>query len=61
MSETRTVFHNGSTATFRPNKSTARKGFVYSGGRRVYGHIEDSLTGRTVFVPNAIAGVLTAV
>lgn len=52
MPESTKVFYNGSTATFRPNKTSARKGFVYDGGRRVYGRIEDSLTGRTIFVAN---------
>lgn len=52
MSEGTRVFHQGSTATFHPNKGSADKGFIYRDGRRVYGSISESVTGRTLFVGN---------
>lgn len=51
MPESTKVWFNGSTATFRSNARNASKGFVYSGGRRVYGRIEANGLG-TTFVPN---------
>ncbi len=52
-----TVRYNGSTATFHRNKSTDLKGFVYSGGRRVYGRLHTDVGEglAPIFVANGAA------
>ena len=57
MPSTQRVQVDGQYRTFRSNATSATKGFVYVGGRRVYGQLADSLTGNPVFVPNSLTAI----